>query len=182
MMRPLLTVSTAAVAAGVLVAAPALADGGSGSGVRPMAPAAAVGYAWPLAPPVRAVRGFDPPATPFGPGHLGVDLAARQGEPVLAAADGRVTFAGPVAGRGVVVLAHPDGVSTEYEPVAPEVAAGDDAARGATIGSVSGGHPGCPVASCLHWGARRGGNYIDPLDLLAPLGPVRLLPWEAPRD
>jgi hypothetical protein len=37
------------------------------------------------------------------------------------------------------------------------------------------GHPGCPVAACLHWGLRRGADYLDPLALLG-LGPVRLLP------
>ena len=33
--------------------------------------------------------------------------------------------------------------------------------------------------TCLHWGARRGDTYLDPLSLLRPLGPVRLLPWSS---
>jgi murein DD-endopeptidase MepM/ murein hydrolase activator NlpD len=88
-----------------------------------------------------------------------------------------VTFAGPVAGRGVVVIAHPDGVRTEYEPVQPQVEVGAAVQGGEPIGRLAGRHPGCAPRRCLHWGARRGDTYLDPMSLLRPLGPVRLLPW-----
>jgi murein DD-endopeptidase MepM/ murein hydrolase activator NlpD len=130
-----------------------------------------------VAGPVQVLRGFSPPATPYGAGHLGVDLAAQNGDPVLAAAAGLVRFAGQVAGRGLLVIAHPDGISTEYEPLEPAVAAGASVVAGQPIGRLAGPHPGCPAASCLHWGARRNGRYLDPLSLLRPLGVVRLLPW-----
>src|SRR4051794_12154789 len=61
---------------------------------------------WPLAGAVRAVRVFDPPAQRWGRGHRGVDLEARTGDPVLAAADGRISFAARLAGRGVVTVDH----------------------------------------------------------------------------
>ena len=108
---------------------------------------------------------------------VGALEAAALVQPVRAAADGVVTFAGPVAGRGVVAIAHPDGVSTEYEPLSPAVTAGETVARGAVVGTVTGTHGDCPPGSCLHWGARRGSDYFDPLSLLQALGPVRLLPW-----
>ncbi|MDQ2797773.1 MAG: M23 family metallopeptidase [Actinomycetota bacterium] len=95
----------------------------------------------------------------------------------MAAASGIVTFAGLVAGRGVVVIQHAGGIRTEYEPVTPAVHRGGRVSRGASFGTIDGRHPGCPVPSCLHWGARRGQTYFDPLTLLRPLGPVRLLPW-----
>jgi len=147
--------------------------------VLPLAPAAsAVGsYRPPVPGPVQVLRGFSPPATLYGAGHLGVDLASQNGDPVLAAAAGLVRFAGQVAGRGVLVIAHPDGISTEYEPLEPAVAAGASVVAGQTIARLAGPHPGCPAASCLHWGARRNGRYLDPLSLLRPLGVVRLLPW-----
>ncbi|WAX57575.1 M23 family metallopeptidase [Jatrophihabitans cynanchi] len=137
---------------------------------------AAVSYAPPVAP-LQVVRGFVPPSTQWGPGHRGVDLATSPGEPVRAAGAGTVSFAGRVAGRGVVVIAHAGGVRTEYEPVTPLVRAGATVLRGAAIGRVHGTHGGCAPGRCLHWGARRGDAYFDPLGLLRPLGPVRLLPW-----
>lgn len=125
--------------------------------------------------PLRVLRGFSPPATRYGPGHLGVDLAGGLGAGARSAADGVVTFAGTVAGRGVVVVAHRDGIRTEYEPVTPDVHVGDAVVAGQQLGVISGLHPGC-VQECLHWGARRGDTYVDPLSLLQPLGVVRLLP------
>ena len=86
-------------------------------------------------------------------------------------------FAGRVAGRGVVVLDHADGISTEYEPVTAQVVTGGHVDRGQALGSVSGRHGRCAPDGCLHWGATRAGRYLDPMTLLAPLGVVRLVPW-----
>jgi hypothetical protein len=134
------------------------------------------------APVVRlsVIRPFEPPPTPFAAGHRGVDLATQTGQAVLATGAGTVRFAGPVAGRGVVVIAHPDGVLTEYEPVRPAVAAGTVVRLGDVIGHIAGRHGVWPPGSCLHWGARRGGRYFDPLSLLRALGVVRLVPLHGP--
>ena len=120
-------------------------------------------------------RPFDPPPDRYGAGHRGVDLAGAPGSPVRAAGDGVVVFAGMVAGRPVISVDHAGGLRTTYEPVEPAVGAGQEVARGAVLGMLSGGHAGCPVAACLHWGLRRGEVYLDPLSLLAP-PEVRLLP------
>ena len=143
----------------------------------PERPSAAL-WSPPLAGPLQVTRPFDPPPDRFGPGHRGVDLAGAPGAPVLAAADGTVAFAGMVAGRPVVSIDHVSGLRTTYEPVDPAVAAGQPVARGSPIGTLAGGHAGCPVAACLHWGVRRGETYLDPLLLLRP-PPVRLLPLPA---
>lgn len=140
-----------------------------------VAPLLRTAYRAPVTPP-RVVRPFIAPITRYGPGHRGVDLAARPTEVIGAAGAGVVSFAGPVAGRGVVVILHPDGIRTEYEPVQASVRRGEAVRAGGMIGRLSGVHGGCPGA-CLHWGARRGDDYFDPLGLLRPLGPVRLLPW-----
>ena len=59
---------------------------------------------WPLRPRPAVVAGFDPPADPWGAGHRGVDLLGHAGQPVRAALPGTVTYAGGLAGRGVVVV------------------------------------------------------------------------------
>jgi len=148
-------------------------DVGSPAVLRP--PPSGVQYTAPLPGRLEVLRAFDPPPDPYGAGHLGVDLRAHPGQPVGAAAPGTVQFAGQVAGRGVVVIAHPDGIRTEYEPVRPTVHIGARVMTGAVVGTLRGLHAGCRT-SCLHWGARRGDTYLDPLTLVRPLGPVVLLP------
>ncbi|HET9649253.1 MAG TPA: M23 family metallopeptidase, partial [Microlunatus sp.] len=118
---------------------------------------------WPLAGSVRVLAGFDPPATAWGAGHRGLDLAVHRGEPVLAAAAGRVSFAGQLAGRGVVVVDH-GSVRTTYEPVDALAAVGDPVEDGAVLGRVGrGGH--CSER-CLHWGLKQGDRYLDPALLI----------------
>ncbi|RAO42269.1 uncharacterized protein GAR06_05192 [Micromonospora saelicesensis] len=139
------------------------------------APAPAGRFRWPVDGPPRPVRRFDPPPRPWLPGHRGVDLAAPAGAVVRSAGPGTVLFAGLVAGRPVVTVGHADGLRTTHEPVQPAVRPGQPVTAGAPLGELLPGHPGCPAEACLHWGLRRGEEYLDPLALLG-LGPVRLLP------
>jgi len=136
-------------------------------------------FGWPLPGFPTVLRPFDPPDHPYGPGHRGVDLGGRDGEPVLAAGAGVVAFAGMVAGTPVVSVDHPNGLRTTYEPVLASVSAGQHVARGQPIGTLQAGHDGCQAAACLHWGVRRGEEYLDPLWLLSP-GHLRLLPDVSP--
>jgi murein DD-endopeptidase MepM/ murein hydrolase activator NlpD len=129
---------------------------------------------WPLHPRPEVVTGFDPPLDPWGPGHRGVDLLGSAGQQVRAALPGRVTFAGMLAGRGVVVVSHGD-TRTTYEPVAADVSVGDSVAAGGRLGRLEGFGSHCFPRACLHWGWLRGDTYLDPLDLVGG-GPVRLLP------
>lgn len=161
-----------AAAAARSVVSSANGMGGAATGME----SGAAGYRLPLAGTVAVLTRFQPPPTPYAAGHRGVDLAASSGRTVVAAGGGVVRYAGVVAGRGVVVIAHPDGISTEYEPVSSSVRAGQPVASGQRIGTLTGRHAACLPASCLHWGARRGGDYLDPLSLLRPLGVVRLVP------
>ncbi|WP_189079309.1 murein hydrolase activator EnvC family protein [Mangrovihabitans endophyticus] len=134
-----------------------------------------VGYVWPVAP-ARLTRRFEPPPLPWLPGHRGVDLAASPATVVRSAGAGTVVFAGQVAGRGVVSVAHAGGLRTTYEPLAvARLHAGDRVPAGRPLGTLVAGHPGCPATACLHWGLRHGERYLDPLALLGR-GRVRLLP------
>ncbi|SDG76199.1 M23 family metallopeptidase [Klenkia brasiliensis] len=176
---PVLRLVLLVVLAGALLTGSAASAAPAAPAPVPAGPVAAPAgpYRWPLDGVPAVTRAFDPPATVYGAGHRGVDLAAAPGAPVLAAGAGVVAFAGLVAGRPVVSVDHPDGVRTTYEPVQPAVAAGQAVARGSPLGVLLAGHDGCPAAACLHWGARTGPvAYLDPLRLPTPPR-VRLLPW-----
>lgn len=144
----------------------------------PGARATAAGFGWPLRPRPPVLRRFDKPAHDWLPGHRGVDLGGAAGQPVLAAADGVVVFAGPVGAKPVVSVAHREsGLRTTYEPVTASVTVGRTVFRGDRLGVLVPGHHGCEV--CLHWGALRGHEYLDPLALVHAL-PLRLWPVSAP--
>ncbi|MFE5218380.1 MULTISPECIES: M23 family metallopeptidase [unclassified Streptomyces] len=147
----------------------------------PAAPVPAVGRVWPVGVRPSVLRGWEPPATVYGAGHRGVDLAAPAGSAVRAVAAGRVSFAGRVAGRGVVsVELTGTDLRTTYEPVTAAVRKGDEVAAGGVVGAVQAGGSHCGPATCVHWGLLRGETYLDPLSLLPPWllarGPSRLLP------
>lgn len=149
----------AAGAARVPDAVPSAATTATGGSYRPPVPGA-------------LTRRFDPPAVPWGRGHRGVDLAAEPGDEVRSPGPGVVTFAGAVAGRGVVTVRHPDGLRSSLEPVAVAVRVGDEVATGRVLGTLEAGgtHLG------VHWGVRDAAGYRDPLGLLPRAGPVVLLP------
>ena len=131
--------------------------------------------AWPLEPQPAVVHGFDPPDVRWGSGHRGVDLAGRVGQPVRAALPGTVSFAGRVAGRGVVVVGH-GAARTTYQPVTASVSRGTAVGRGEVIGTLAWFGTHCLPDACLHWGLVAGETYLDPLSLVGGPRPVRLLP------
>ncbi|WP_460665166.1 M23 family metallopeptidase [Kribbella swartbergensis] len=134
---------------------------------------------WPLTPRPAVVRGFELPAKPWLPGHRGVDLAGSPGQPVLAATSGTITYAGQLAGRGVVVLTTGPRRTT-YEPVVPALPVGTPVTPGTVIGHLSAAGSHCAPATCLHWGLLQGTQYLNPLTLL-PNPPIRLLPLTPPQ-
>ena len=124
----------------------------------------------PYRPPVDAPisEPFRAPARPYGPGHRGVAYATAPGTAVVAAAPGEVRFAGEVAGRQWVTVAHADGIRTTYGPLATiAVAAGASVEAGDPVGTTIGP---------LLWTARLGAVYFDPLGLLETTVGVHLVP------
>ena len=149
--------------------APALGVPGQGHG-----PGRVPVGVWPLVPEPEVVRGFEPPSSEWGAGHRGVDLLGRAGQTVRAALPGRVSFAGVLAGRGVLVVDH-GATRTTYEPVAASVPVGTPVEAGEAVGRLQQAGSHCFPSVCLHWGWIEGSTYLDPL-LLVGAGPVRLLP------
>lgn len=163
-------------------------------------------WGWPLAPAPAVVRPFDKPGQRWLAGHRGVDLAASAGDAVRSPADGTVRFTGYVVDRQVLTVDHGDGTVSSFEPVTATVSVGEPVTAGQSIGvvdfrgSLPGGaadgvftdgivtdgvladgkapesrQPHCP-RSCLHWGVRLDGEYVDPLRYLMDRRPSVLLP------
>ena len=134
-------------------------------------------------PPVSGpvVRGFDPPATRFGPGHLGIDYAVAPHTPVRAAGDGIVVFAGRVGSGLYAVTRHGDIRTTDSFLATVAVIAGQVVRRGAILGT-SGGTGTGHRSSVLHFGVRVGDTDVDPMLLFAPLDLAVVVHLAPPRD
>jgi murein DD-endopeptidase MepM/ murein hydrolase activator NlpD len=119
-----------------------------------------------LTTPVAAAIG-----DPFGPRgdrfHSGLDYLAGTGAPVRAAAPGRVTWAGELAGGWglLVTVAHASGLRTMYAHLGRiDVAVGDRVTTGDRLGLV--GATGHAIGPHLHFEARLRGAAVDPLPCL----------------
>ena len=130
-------------------------------------------WPWPVVGPI--IRDYDPPNSPYGSGHRGIDIAAPFGSPILAPAPAIVKFAGKVGGQMFVTLDHGGGIETTYSWVSAILVHKNDAVfTGMRIALTGSGHPGTTVPH-LHLGAKRNGAYIDPLSLLRPASVVDLI-------
>ncbi|MEX2526596.1 MAG: M23 family metallopeptidase [Gemmatimonadota bacterium] len=96
--------------------------------------------------------------------HEGVDISAPQGTPILAAAKGRVTFAGRKAGYGLVVeLDHGFGYETLYGHASQLlVREGQEVRRGEVIAQV--GRTGIATSAHLHYEVRVAGRPMNPMN------------------
>lgn len=150
---------------------------GPGSGITsgPGSGMTAGGWSWPLNPRPAVVRAFDPPARPWLSGHRGVDLQAGfDGAPVTSPAAGTVSFVGVVVDRPVITIDHGDGLRSSFEAVRSDLTSGDAVAEGDVLGWIQPGH--CRPGPCVHWGVRRGADYLNPLAFVTDLRPSVLLP------
>lgn len=142
----------------------------------------------------RVVHPFEKPAQRWSTGHRGVDLRVPENDRrVYAPAPGKVVFSGTVVNRKVLVIAHPDGRRSTFEPMDEALPVGTTVAAGEVIGTVAitaGGTSERPyrrcTTVCLYWGVRQGGargdgsgkaaEYINPMSLLGSKEPSILLP------
>lgn len=137
------------------------------------APAAPT-WSWPVDGSHTIIRPYVIPASDYGAGHRGIDIASTT--VLRAPADGMVRFAGIVVDREVLSIDHGDGTISSYEPVTSDLVAGDVVHRGEVIGEIVPGH--CSVL-CVHLGARLDGGYVSPLLYLGGVPRAVLLPTRA---
>jgi murein DD-endopeptidase MepM/ murein hydrolase activator NlpD len=110
---------------------------------------------------------------PMAP-HFGVDIAAPEGTPIHAPADGIVSLAEPdfYLTGGTTLLDHGHGVSTTYiHQSALKVKAGDAVKRGDLIGLV--GMKGRATGPHLHWAMNWFQIRLDPSRSTAAPAPAR---------
>jgi murein DD-endopeptidase MepM/ murein hydrolase activator NlpD len=126
---------------------------------------------WSPPVPAAVAEPFRQPECRWCPGNRGIEFATAPGDPVRAAAAGTVTFAGSVAGTTYVVVRHPDGLRLTYgNLVEARWQVGDTVVAGVVIGDAA-GH--------LHFGVRRGDDYVDPSPMLGEqVGVRRLIPTD----
>lgn len=142
----------------------------------------------------QVIRPFEKPTQRWSAGHRGVDIAIPENDRrVYAPAPGKVVFSGTVVNRKVLVIAHPDGRRSTFEPMDETLPVGTTVAAGEVIGTVAvtaGGTSERPyqrcTTACLYWGVRQGGargdgsgkdaEYINPMSLLGSKEPSILLP------
>jgi len=100
--------------------------------------------------------------------HLGVDLAAQEGTPVMAASDGVVTSAGWAGDYGNAIrLRHASGVETLYGHLSRiGVRAGQRVKQGEPIGAV--GMTGLATGPHLDYRMTRNGAFVNPMRMVAP--------------
>jgi murein DD-endopeptidase MepM/ murein hydrolase activator NlpD len=97
-------------------------------------------------------------------GHLGIDIAGAEGDPVYAADSGVVTLAsgGWNGGYGnVVMIDHGNGYATLYGHLSRiNVSPCQSVGRGATIGAI--GNTGNSFGAHLHFEVRQNGGFVNP--------------------
>lgn len=118
-------------------------------------------------------RAYLQPAHAYASGHRGLDILVDSTS-IRSPDAGTVVFAGTVVDRPLLTIDHGDGLVSTLEPVVTSLTPGAVVARGEPVGELSvGGHarPGE-----LHLGARRDGEYLNPLLLLGDIPRAVLLP------
>ena len=129
------------------------------------------GFIWPASGPVSGVYGSQRilNGTPRAP-HYGVDVAAPEGSPVVAPADGVVTFAEPdlLLTGGTLVIDHGHGLSSTFIHLSRiDVAVGAEVSQGERVAAV--GATGRATGPHLHWGMNWFEVRLDPALLVGPM-------------
>jgi len=115
---------------------------------------------WPLEHPHRLVISRYGPRS--GRNHNGIDIKAPKGTPIVATADGQVSFAGVRSGYGnVVEISHGDGIESVYGHMDTiDVTEDTTVLQGEIIGTV--GDTGNASTDHVHYEVRIDGQQFDP--------------------
>lgn len=134
-------------------------------------PLFASGFIWPALGPISGIYGSQRilNGEPRAP-HYGVDVAAPEGSPVRAPADGLVTFAAPdlLLTGGTLVIDHGHGLSSTFIHLSRiDVEVGTRLRQGEMVGAV--GATGRATGPHLHWGMNWFETRLDPQLVVGPM-------------
>ncbi|MCR4845895.1 MAG: peptidoglycan DD-metalloendopeptidase family protein [Eubacterium sp.] len=126
-------------------------------------------FRWPMPSSGSISCGFGPRVAPTAGAstyHKGIDIGCASGAPIVAAADGVVSFTGYFGGGGnTVIIDHGNGISTLYMHMSGfAVGPGANVTAGTTIGYA--GSTGVSTGPHLHFAVTVGGSYVDPMGYL----------------
>lgn len=126
-------------------------------------------FTWPMPSSGSISCGFGPRVAPTAGAstyHKGIDIGCASGAPIVAAADGVVSFTGYFGGGGnTVIIDHGNGLSTLYMHMSGfAVGSGANVTAGTTIGYA--GSTGVSTGPHLHFAVTVGGSYVDPMGYL----------------
>lgn len=98
--------------------------------------------------------------------HSGIDIPAPTGTNIVAAASGKIAFAGTQGGYGkTVIVDHGGGIMTLYAHNSQlAVSKGDQVNQGSVISKA--GSTGMSTGPHLHFEVRKNGKYVDPMPWL----------------
>ena len=128
-------------------------------------------FVWPAVGPISGVYGSQRilNGEPRAP-HMGLDIAAPRGSPIVAAAAGTVTLAEHdlFFTGGTVIIDHGYGLATTYQHMdSLAVAVGQSVKAGETIGTV--GATGRVTGPHLHWALNWYEVRLDPALVMGPM-------------
>ena len=150
----------APASSGAVAAPPAGATASASAAARPAAaaPSDAIALAWPARGPL--LYGFDEAR------HKGIGIGGKAGDPVFAAADGRVVYAGSdLRGYGnLIIIKHNNTYLTAYAHNQSLLVREDQTVRQGQKIAEMGSSDADRVK--LHFEVRRQGKPVDPLSLL----------------
>lgn len=126
-------------------------------------------FTWPCPSSTRITSDYGPRESPTAGAstyHKGIDIGAAHGADIVAAADGKVVFAGYSSSAGnYVTVDHGGGLYTVYMHCSSLVVSkGQSVSRGQVIAKV--GSTGISTGNHLHFGVSLNGSYVNPWNYL----------------
>lgn len=130
-------------------------------------------WLWPVPTNHSLSTPYRAPASPYGPGHRGIDILVAEGTAIVSPASGTLAVAQWVVDRDVVTLRVDSDWLISFDGATGDVPVGSAVSGGQTLAHVA----PTPHCSCVHVGVRFRGDYVNPMLIWGEVPRAVLLPW-----